>query len=76
MHPGIVVRLRFSKHAFRQPKKKPQKNPPNKTKQDEMSLRAETEETAYKMKNIGWSIKQELLIRSCILLKGYNNDPV
>ncbi len=27
-------------------------------------------------KNIGLSIKQELLICGCILLKGYNNDPL
>lgn len=41
-----------------------------------MSLRALAEETAYKIKNIGWSVKKEPLILSCILVKGYNNDPV
>lgn len=41
-----------------------------------MTPHAPSKKPQLRMKNIGWSIKQELLICGCILLKGYNNDPL
>lgn len=41
-----------------------------------MIPQAASKKPLFKMKSIWWSIKQELLICACILLKGYNNDPL